>query len=293
MVANNKIKPKIGEVFGKLKIIEIFQENNLTKLRCLCECGQSIVSKYGKLRSGDQKSCGCLFKSLQPKPLVIGDRFGKLIYLGESNKKANDRVLFGKYQCDCGKIIETANTSVRQGKTNTCGCGRISVEVGKTYNRLMILEITNKRHCNGSVIIKCKCSCGNICYKNATSVKHGRIKSCGCLVKEINIKLCSERSGPNHYKWKQDRSLVDVRTRHRMRNFTTGVMTRDNFICQKCLKRGGNLVAHHLDGYHWCKEKRQDIDNGITLCKECHFCFHKSYGFNNNTKSQFLEFMEQ
>lgn len=286
-----KIKPKLGEVFGKLEVVEIVKENNLTKLRCLCECGKTIITKYGKLRSGDQKSCGCLFRSLQPTPPVIGDKFNQLTYIGYSDKTNGDNNIFGKYQCDCGKIFETANTSVRQGKTKTCGCSRIFVEVGKTYNRLTVLEITNKRHLNGSVTIKCQCSCGNICDKHASSVTCGRVKSCGCLLKEMNIKLCSERSGPNHYKWKQDRSLVDVRIRHRMKNFTTGVMTRDNFICQKCLIRGGNLVAHHLDGYHWCKEKRQDIDNGITLCKECHLCFHKSYGFINNTREQFEEFM--
>lgn len=51
-----------------------------------------------------------------------------------------------------------------------------------------------------------------------------------------------------------------------------------------------DLTAHHLDGYSWCKEKRLDINNGITLCKECHEDFHIIYGTKNNTKEQFFEY---
>jgi len=70
------------------------------------------------------------------------------------------------------------------------------------------------------------------------------------------------------------------------------VYERDNFTCQCCGdNKGGNLTAHHLDGYSWCKEKRTDIDNGITLCKTCHIQFHKIYGNFNNTKQQFIEYM--
>ena len=289
---NNKVKPKLGEIFGKLAIIEIFKENNLTKIRCLCECGQTIVTKYSKLRGGDKKSCGCLFRSLQPSPLVVGDKFGELTYIGNSNKKSSDRVLFGKYQCSCGEVFETANTSVRHGKTKTCGCSRVKIQVGGTYHKLTIIEITNDRDKNGSVIVKCQCSCGKICYQSGSRVCNGIVKSCGCLVKEINTKLCAARSGSNHYKWKNDRESVSKRIRHQMKSFTSTVLNRDSFTCQKCHRRGGDLVAHHLDGYNWCVEKRREISNGITLCEKCHHHFHLQYGFGDNTKKQFDEFME-
>lgn len=70
------------------------------------------------------------------------------------------------------------------------------------------------------------------------------------------------------------------------------VYERDNYTCQCCGDdRGGNLTAHHLDGYSWCKEKRTDVENGITLCEKCHKQFHKEYGNFNNTKQQFVEYM--
>lgn len=69
------------------------------------------------------------------------------------------------------------------------------------------------------------------------------------------------------------------------------VYERDNYTCQCCGdSKGGNLVAHHLDGYDWCKEKRININNGITLCDYCHTDFHMEYGYGDNTKEQFDEF---
>ena len=73
-----------------------------------------------------------------------------------------------------------------------------------------------------------------------------------------------------------------------------GVYKRDNYTCQKCGdNKGGNLVAHHLDGYHWDKEHRTDINNGATLCVCCHKSFHKTYGNHDNTKEQYEEWISK
>lgn len=69
------------------------------------------------------------------------------------------------------------------------------------------------------------------------------------------------------------------------------VKERDDYTCQCCGKRGGELHSHHKDGYHWCKERRTDVSNGVTLCKHCHDSFHNMYGNKNNTEKQFEEFV--
>ena len=40
-------------------------------------------------------------------------------------------------------------------------------------------------------------------------------------------------------------------------------------------------------------ELRTDINNGITLCNICHKKFHDIYGYTNNNKTQFEEFMSK
>lgn len=77
------------------------------------------------------------------------------------------------------------------------------------------------------------------------------------------------------------------------KEWVQAVYKRDRYTCQCCgHKKGHNLNAHHLDGYNWCKEKRIDVSNGITLCDDCHTAFHEIYGFGDNTKEQFAEFQE-
>ena len=72
--------------------------------------------------------------------------------------------------------------------------------------------------------------------------------------------------------------------------FINKVLNRDNYTCCCCGKHGGNINVHHLNGYNWDKEHRTDVNNGVTLCEECHKKFHSIYGYGNNTKEQFEEF---
>lgn len=68
---------------------------------------------------------------------------------------------------------------------------------------------------------------------------------------------------------------------------------RDNYTCQVCYDdKGGNLISHHLESYNSNVKLRYDIDNGVTLCEECHINFHKEYGFGNNTRLQYREWRD-
>lgn len=71
------------------------------------------------------------------------------------------------------------------------------------------------------------------------------------------------------------------------------IYERDNYTCQICGdSSGGNLNAHHLNGWSYFPEQRYDINNGICLCKECHvYGFHKTYGYNHNTIHQFMNYL--
>ena len=70
------------------------------------------------------------------------------------------------------------------------------------------------------------------------------------------------------------------------------VNKRDNYTCQICDdNKGGNLNAHHIESYDINSDKRILLENGVTLCDSCHKNFHHLYGYGNNTKKQFIEFI--
>jgi hypothetical protein len=124
----------------------------------------------------------------------------------------------------------------------------------------------------------------------------------GSLLTSKGCPICwrENNHGENHPSWKPELTDEDrAKLRHieGYKEWRDSVYERDNYTCQCCGdNHGGNLNAHHKDGYSWCKEKRTDVENGITLCDRCHALdddsFHKMYGFGHNTEQQFNEWLE-
>ena len=54
------------------------------------------------------------------------------------------------------------------------------------------------------------------------------------------------------------------------RYWRSSVFKRDNFTCVLCLKSDCSLDAHHIERWNENVEKRYDVNNGMTLCEECH-----------------------
>jgi hypothetical protein len=92
-----------------------------------------------------------------------------------------------------------------------------------------------------------------------------------------NIKL----RGSNHPNWKGGISQFN-RTQRKLvmdsleyKNWRRKVFERDNYSCVECGIRSGKGIvveihADHIKSYKDFPEFRLDIDNGRTLCKDCH-----------------------
>jgi 5-methylcytosine-specific restriction endonuclease McrA len=58
-------------------------------------------------------------------------------------------------------------------------------------------------------------------------------------------------------------------------NWRNAVFQRDNYTCQDCNKKGGDLHAHHIKEWAKFPALRHTVSNGVTLCVPCHRKRHK------------------
>jgi len=66
-----------------------------------------------------------------------------------------------------------------------------------------------------------------------------------------------------------------ARTVASYREWRKAVFERDDFTCHQCQKRGNQIHAHHIESFADNPEKRLLVENGVTLCEQCHSKVHK------------------
>ena len=104
-------------------------------------------------------------------------------------------------------------------------------------------------------------------------------------------KKCPQMQGANGSGWKGGVTALGDKIKNGIeyRQWRSDVFTKDNFTCQDCGdNRGGNLNAHHIIRRSTIIQKYEittieqakrceelwNINNGITLCKDCHIKVH-------------------
>jgi 5-methylcytosine-specific restriction endonuclease McrA len=101
---------------------------------------------------------------------------------------------------------------------------------------------------------------------------------CGIVVSGYVAKRCRKcmglkERGEHHPNWRGGISSKKRSTSHpEYKQWRSDVFQRDNWTCQTCGKRGDGirLEGHHIKSWAMYPELRYEIDNGVTLCHECH-----------------------
>ena len=136
--------------------------------------------------------------------------------------------------------------------------------------------------------IKCKCKkCGKDWY----------VAPCR-LLKNVKCFYCSykeDRSGEKSCMWNPN--LTDEEREEKRHNplyqkLVQEIMEKDNYTCQLTGDRNSHHNVHHLNGWDKFIDQRYDEKNMITLSENIHKEFHHLYGYGNNTKEQFYEFVD-
>lgn len=151
--------------------------------------------------------------------------------------------------CPCGKEFEVHN--YRQ-------------ETAKYCSKLCLHKFHPRQQKNLSPLL---CPCGTTFYVWNYKT-NGRTKYCSkkCLA-SYGLKR-----GNEHYNWKGGITPVNdkIRRSKEYKRWRLAVLKRDNYTCVLCGDSSKELNVDHIKKFADFPELRLDLNNGRTLCVDCH-----------------------
>lgn len=201
-----------GQRFGKLTVINRAKngKNGNARWNCVCDCGKTVIVPSYNLRSGKTQSCGCIRKGILLHDLS-GQRFGKLVAVKRADDHIapnGDRKTMWLCKCDCGKECIIGASDLKSGHTKSCGCGKLEIcsethtkdIAGERFGRLVVIKRVGES--KRGVVWECQCDCGNKKIANGADLRSGRTRSCGCLEKEVRVKIHTKHGLSKSRIWK-------------------------------------------------------------------------------------------
>lgn len=242
----------------------------------------------------------------KPNIYFIIEEFWKRGYILYDNKFINAKHKM-KYNCmnHPEKELEITWSDFKSGRgCKHCRNDKLRKDRQKDIEEIRVLfdlkglVLVSDTYINNRTDLEFYCKEHNDEIQTVTAwcVQKSEVSVCKYCIGEYH----SERQlGDKSHLWKgglreENKTLRETLEYKRWRE---AVFKKDNYTCQKCNKsKSGYLQAHHILPFYQYIELRHDINNGITLCRECHDprykgSFHNTYGTHNNTKEQLEEFL--
>ena len=246
-------KDLTGNIYGYWTVLSFDQElsnkRDRTYWKCKCSCGE-VQSVLGQnLTSGQSKSCGCQTRNLKKKDL-IGKTFGYLTVISDTGKINSHRNVIWKCKCKCGNQIEVPGARLLNGSTSSCGCFKSEVSsknlLGMRFGKLTVIEKTDLRK-RSYIIWKCRCDCGNICFKDSYCLNNGKTNSCGCIKSKGEAKIQNILEENNVY-YNEEYTFPDLLSNkgHYLR-FDFAIFTENNEL--------SHLIEYNGQQHYECSEK--------------------------------------
>lgn len=269
--------------------------NSNTKLRCICPKGH----KYSITWNGFQQGSKCVTCAGQNPPtyIKVKETFEKEGYTLLSTEYVNS-VSKLNYICPSSHTHSTTWRNFNSG----CRCPTCHLENNKkeghpswkggVYENNQALYITYEPYLEkyhpvyvvkqeGIELLGVHCIyCDRVFAPTRTSIRsrldsiNGRFKGAHNFYCSTNCKTACPTYGQKMYP-KDFKPATSREVQPQLRKL---VLKRDDYNCTKCGKTKAQLHCHHIDPVIDNPIESADIDNCITLCKDCHKAVHQLPG---------------
>lgn len=179
------------------------------------------------------------------------------------------------FKCKCGGLFESDIALVKKGSVKSCGCiyrkPRKTIKCACGCEQEMT-NVDRKGRCRKFIHGHNK-GHSNMFHSEESKQKI-RIASTGRVYsKESSLKKgYKKEKNPN---WKGGVTPINelIRKSPLYKEWRKNVFKRDNYTCQWCREKesvSGKLNADHIKPFAYFPKLRFDLDNGRTLCVDCH-----------------------
>lgn len=214
----------------------------------------------------------------------------------------------------CGKLFTHNKQVKRLYCSQICANSATQDKRGKSVRKVdFICKECGKSFCLNASHVKVRLKtcqikyCSRDCYIKSIAIDIKKCKQCGksFLPQESRRRFCSRQCVAIHRKsvsvplvmrqrisetlkrksprgeksplWKGGKTKENAvgRNSFEYKEWRNKVFRKNYWTCQKCGHRGKNIEAHHINPYSPGLPSNLDPNNGITLCKVCHFNQHR------------------
>lgn len=171
----------------------------------------------------------------------------------------------------CKTELKTVASRIKMGRGKYCSkkCAFLGQKRGKNKSCIIcskIFYVRNSEMRNSSKKYYCSVPCYHIFLKGDNpnpNKSHPNI---------FKGKKRLELAGAKNPNWKGGINPINdtIRKSLESQEWKWKVTKRDNYTCQVCGQKGGILNANHIKKFADYPKMRFELNNGITLCRNCH-----------------------
>lgn len=208
---------------------------------------------------------------------IIGKTFSELTVLSMSTELDSRGRHKWNCKCSCGALKAIDKSNLVAGNTKSCGCRktnrsveRLAKYLGNTFGRLHVLREGTVKDANGSMRFLCRCECGNEKEVSSFNLDNGTVKSCGCLLDEVqhgmagsseyiawaNMKSRCDDANDSHFNTYGGRGISYEPSWVDFKEFFKYIGTRPSEL--HSLDRINNDLGYHPGNVRWATRVEQD-----------------------------------